>query len=124
MGGASKPSTATRSDGGSYSIRTPSTKEEMKGIAVFAGGKLAQRPFFFNLTGGLTGQHGAEYLAGQVIADFIDQLPADLIATERQRVNWERVETAPLLDWGQSRLRRAFREWARLRGKEKDKTPR
>ena len=94
-------------------------EEELKGVAVFAGGKLAQRPFLFNLTGGLTGQHGAEYLAGQVVADFIDRLPADLIATERQRVNWERDETAPLLDWGQSRLRRAFRVWAKLRGEEK-----
>ena len=91
-------------------------EEELKGVAVFANGKLAQRPFFFNLTGGLTGQHGAEYLAGQVVADFIDQLPADLIATERQRVNWDRPETAPLLSWGQSRLRHAFRVWAPTEG--------
>lgn len=94
-------------------------EEELRGVAVFAGGKLAQRPFFFNLTRGHTGQHGAEYLAGQVVADFIDRLPADLIATERQRVNWGREETTPLLDWGQSRLRLAFRMWARLRGEEK-----
>ena len=94
-------------------------EEELKGVAVFAGGKLAQRPFLFNLTRGLTGQHGAEYLAGQVVADFIDRLPADLIATERQRVNWDNVETTPLLDWGQSRLRLAFRVWAKLRGEEK-----
>ena len=94
-------------------------EEELKGIAVFAGGKLAQRPFLFNLTGGMTGQHGAEYLAGQVVADFIDRLPADLIATERQRVNWDRGETAPLLAWGQSRLRHAFKVWAKLRGEAK-----
>ena len=96
-------------------------EEELRGVAVFAGGKLAQRPFFFNLTRGLTGQHGAEYLAGQVVADFIDRLPADLIATERQRVNWGRDETTPLLDWGQSRLRLAFRVWAKLRGEKKAK---
>ena len=94
-------------------------EEELKGVAVFAGGKLAQRPFFFNLTQGLTGQHGAEYLAGQVVADFIDQLPADLIATERQRVNWDRDETDPLLRWGQLRLRSALQVWAKLRGDEK-----
>ena len=96
-------------------------EEELRGVAVFAGGKLAQRPFFFNLTRGLTGQHGAEYLAGQVVADFIDRLPADLIATERQRVNWGRDETTPLLGWGQSRLRLAFRAWAKLRGEKKAK---
>ena len=94
-------------------------EEELKGVAVFAGGKLAQKPFFFNLTRGMTGQHGAEYLAGQVVADFIDQLPADLIATERQRVNWDRGETAPLLVWGQARLRQVFRVWATLRAAEK-----
>ena len=94
-------------------------EEELKGVAVFAGGKLVQRPFLFNLTGGMTGQHGAEYLAGQVVADFIDQLPADLIATERQRVNWDRVETDPLLDWGRSRLRHVFRAWVKLRAAEK-----
>ena len=93
-------------------------EEELKGVAVFAGGKLAQRPFFFNLTRGFTGQHGAEYLAGQVEADFIDRLSADLIATERQRVNWDRSETAPLLEWGRLRLRRVLRVWARLRGEE------
>lgn len=91
----------------------------MRGVAVFAGGKLAQRPFFFNLTRGFTGQHGAEYLAGQVVADFIDRLPADLIATERQRVNWDRRETTPLLNWGQQRLRRVLRVWADLRAEEK-----
>ena len=94
-------------------------EEELRGIAVFAGGKLAQRPFFFNLTRGLTGQHGAEYLAGQVVADFIDRLPADLIATERQRVNWDRGETVRLLEWGQSRLRRVLRVWVALRAAEK-----
>ena len=99
-------------------------EEELKGIAVFAGGKLAQRPFLFHLTQGLTGQHGAEYLAGQVVADFIDRLPADLIATERQRVNWDRSETSPLLRWGQRRLRRVFRVWAALRAEEKNQTPR
>ncbi len=94
-------------------------EEELRGVAVFASGKLAQRPFFFNLTRGLTGQHGAEYLAGQVVADFIDRLPSDLIATERQRVNWEKDETAPLLHWGQQRLRHVFRAWAKLRATEK-----
>ena len=94
-------------------------EEELRGVAVFAGGKLAQRPFFFNLTRGLTGQHGAEYLAGQVVADFIDRMPTDLIATERQRVNWDKEETLPLLDWGQDRLRRVFKVWVRLRAAER-----
>ncbi|MCY4000864.1 MAG: ATP-binding protein [Bacteroidetes bacterium] len=96
-------------------------EEELRGVAVFARGKLAQMPFFFNLTHGLTGRHGTEYLAGQVVADFIDQLPSDLISTERQRINWDREETAPLLDWAQGRLKQVLRIWAELRAEEKRK---
>ena len=32
--------------------------DDFRGISVFARGKLAQKPFFFNLSGGLSGQHG------------------------------------------------------------------
>lgn len=94
-------------------------EDELKGIAIFTKGKLAQRPFFFNITRGLTGQHGTEYLAGQVVADYIDSLPTDLIATERQRINWEHAETEPLLEWGQRRLRESLRVWSELRAEEK-----
>lgn len=94
-------------------------EEELKGIAVFTKGKLAQRPFLFNIIGGLRGQHGVEYLAGQVIADYIDSLPEDLIATERQRINWEHDETRPLLDWGNEQLRECLKAWVDLRAMEK-----
>lgn len=94
-------------------------EEELKGVTVFTKGKLAQRPFFFNITRGLTGQHGTEYLAGQVVADYIDSLPKDLIATERQRINWEHDETEPLLEWGQRRLRESLRVWSDLRAEKR-----
>ena len=54
-------------------------EEELRGIAVFSNGKLAQKPFFFNLSGGLGGQHGQEYVSGQVEADYIDNLSEDII---------------------------------------------
>ena len=46
--------------------------EELRGVSVFCGIKVAQTPFFFNLTGGLSGQHGQQYISGQVKADFLD----------------------------------------------------
>ncbi len=98
--------------------KEPIDEEDLRGIAVFAKGKLAQTPFFFNLSGGLGGQHGLEYLSGQVVADFIDALPEDLIATERQRINWEHKETAPLLAWGQDRVKQLLRLWQERRGAE------
>jgi len=86
-------------------------EEELRGIAVYAKGKVAQSPFLFNLTGGLGGQHGVEYLSGQVEANYLDALRHDLIATERQRVNWDHEETHPLLEWGQTRVKGLLRLW-------------
>lgn len=57
--------------------KEPIDDEELRGVAVFVEGKLDQAPFLFNLTGGLGGQHGIEYLTGQVQADFIDALPEE-----------------------------------------------
>jgi Histidine kinase-, DNA gyrase B-, and HSP90-like ATPase len=94
-------------------------EEELRGIAVFAKGKMAQTPFLFNLTGGLGGQHGIEYLPGQVRADYIDTLNNDLIATERQRINWTHEETHPLEEWGQQRLKELLRIWQELRSEER-----
>jgi hypothetical protein len=97
----------------------PIEDEELRGVAIFAGVKLAQRPFFFNLTGGLGGQHGQEYLSGQVQADFIDSLPKDIISPERQRINWEHKEAIKLETWGQDRVKQLLRIWRDRRGEER-----
>ena len=101
--------------------KKPIDEEELRGVAVFARYKLAQRPFFFNLTGGLGGQHGLAYLSGQVEADYIDQLQKDLIATERQRINWDSPEAGPLLIWGQDRIKTLLRIWKEKRAAAKIK---
>jgi hypothetical protein len=94
-------------------------EEELRGIAVFAKGKLAQSPFLFNLTGGLGGQHGVEYLYGQVDADYLDSLADDVISTERQRIDWIHESTQPLLLWGQDRVKVLLRIWRDRRGAER-----
>jgi hypothetical protein len=96
--------------------KDPIDDEELRGVAVFVKGKLAQAPFLFNLTGGLGGQHGVEYLTGQLQADFLDALPDDLIAPERQRINWEHEESHPIQDWGQKRIKELLRIWRERRG--------
>lgn len=85
--------------------------DELKGIAVFAHGKIAQRPFMFNLSGGLTTQTGPEYMAGAVVADYVDELSQDVISTERQRLNWEHEELVVLQDWGQQRIKSLLGLW-------------
>lgn len=99
--------------------KDPIDEEDVAGISVFAHGKIAQVPFLFNLTGGLGGQHGAAYMSGQVEADFIDEQARDLIATERQRVNWQAVETQELLEWGQTKIKQLLRIWREKRSEAK-----
>lgn len=100
-------------------LKMPISDEELRGISVFCRGKLAQKPFNFNLTGGLGGQQGIEYLTGRVIADYIDDLPIDLIAPERQRIDWDNDETEPLKLWGQERIKSLIKIWKERRGKKR-----
>jgi hypothetical protein len=104
-----------------YFYKSPIEEEELRGLSVFSNGKLAQKPFFFNLTGGLGGQQGQEYMSGQVEADYIDGLDEDIIATERQRINWEHIEALPLQEWGQKRVKDLLRLWHDRRGEEREK---
>lgn len=87
------------------------TVDEFRGISIFCGIKVAQTPFFFNLSGGLSGQHGQQYMSGVVRADYIDRLGSDIITTERQRINWENDDAAPLLAWGQERTKQLLGLW-------------
>lgn len=99
--------------------RDPIQEEELRGVSVFARGKLAQGPFLFQLVGGLGAQQAVEYLSGTVVADYLDLQPRDIITTERQRINWQNPQAEPLLTWGKRRVQKLLREWQRLRGLEK-----
>jgi hypothetical protein len=96
-------------------------EDELRGISVFAHGKLAQQPFTFNIVGGISGQQGLEYLSGRVEADYIDALAVDIIATERQRINWEHPDALPLLAWGKKRVDDLCRLWKEKRAADKMK---
>lgn len=99
--------------------KEPIRDEELRGVAVFAHGKLAQSPFGFNLVGGLGSQQGLEYMSGRISADYVDELTSDLIAPERQRIDWQRPETIPLLNWGQQRTRDLLAIWQDRRSADK-----
>ncbi len=93
--------------------------EELFGVTIFAHKKLAQRPFMFNLSGGLASQAGPEYMSGQVVADWVDEFGDDVISTERQRLRWEHAELAELQAWGQALIRRLLSIWKSNRNSEK-----
>lgn len=99
----------------------PIKVDESRGIAVLARGKLAQAPFYFELSGGMQGQHGLQYLTGEVHADALDE-DLDLVATDRASVRWEDPRAEPLLEWGQEKVRSLLREWSKLRqGRQRDR---
>ncbi len=90
---------------------------ELSGILIYTREKISQEATFFDISGGVTGQHGLRYVVGMVKAEWLDagtDAP-DLIATHRGAIAWESPQGASLQDWGQRLLRKYLAEWARLR---------
>lgn len=96
--------------------------EEQRGFVVYVRGKLAQTPWFFDLSGGVWGQHGMQYLTGEIKADFLDE-SVDLIATDRGTIRWEDPIAAPLKDWGRKEIRELLETWTDRRREAKAKSP-
>lgn len=96
-----------------------SEEDELAGVAIFCRGKMAQEPFFFNLTGGLGGQHGQAYITGQVEADYLDELEKDTVTTDRQGITWENPRASTLERWGQKRVKELLRIWRDRRGEKR-----
>jgi Histidine kinase-, DNA gyrase B-, and HSP90-like ATPase len=96
--------------------------EEQRGFVVYVRGKLAQTPWFFDLSGGVWGQHGMQYLTGEIKADFLDE-SVDLIATDRGTIRWEDPMAVPLKDWGRKKIRELLESWTDKRREAKVKSP-
>ncbi len=96
--------------------------EEQRGFVVYVRGKLAQTPWFFDLSGGAWGQHGMQYLTGEIRADFLDE-SVDLIATDRGTVRWEDPIAVPLREWGRKKIRALLETWADKRREAKIRSP-
>jgi hypothetical protein len=99
--------------------REPIGQADLAGVSIYSHGKLAQRPFYFQLGGGIGSQQGLVYLSGSVEADYIDDQQKDLISTERQRINWDDDASLPLLEWGRVRTQELLRRWQSSRAEKK-----
>ncbi len=97
-------------------------EEEQRGFVVYVRGKLAQTPWFFDLSGGVWGQHGMQYLTGEVSADFLDD-NVDLIATDRGTIRWEDPLAVPLKEWGRKKIRELLEAWTDKRRDAKYTSP-
>jgi hypothetical protein len=90
---------------------------ELSGILIYTRGKISQEATFFDISGGVTGQHGLRYIVGMVKVEWLDagvDAP-DLIATHRGSIAWESPQGVAFQEWGQRLLRKYLSEWAKLR---------
>lgn len=85
---------------------------EQAGIGIYAHGKIAQdRPFFFDLKGK---EIMSRYIYGVIEADWLDELPVDVVSTDRRSIDWDTEQTAAFHAWGQSKTSQwieEFRKW-------------
>lgn len=94
-------------------------EEELRGISVFAKGKMAQKPFFFDLSGGISGQNALEYMTGQIQMDFIDEGENNLISTERQRINLQGEMGKKIREWGIQKIKDLSSIWKKRRSEKR-----
>jgi hypothetical protein len=86
---------------------------ENAGIGIYAHGKIAQdRPFFFDVKGK---EILSRYVYGVIEADWLDELPADVVSTDRRSIDWDVAETAAFHKWGSAKLSSWLEEYRKWR---------
>lgn len=79
------------------STETPiSSKTNMRGVTLFSRKKLVNLPEYFSES---ISSHFFSYLTGHLEVDFIDELDEDVIATDRQSLNWGHPDMAKLREY-------------------------
>jgi len=94
---------------------TPSSG--LRGITLFSRGKLVNAPEFFSSS---TSSHFYQYLTGWIRADFIDLLDEDVIATNRQSIDWEHPEMEVFRDFLSGIVAQVNTDWRNKRKEKKD----
>ena len=94
----------------------PIKDSESRGLIVLARGKLVQEPWFFDVSGGTSGQHGMQYMTGEIEADFLDE-KIDFITTGRNSVMWSMPIPNILKKWGHDKVKFVLDKWAEERGR-------
>jgi len=95
-----------------------SPKTNMRGITLFSRKKLVNNPEYFSES---TSSHFYSYLTGWLEVDFIDDLPEDVIATNRQSLDWGYPEMFELRENLRKLLNWMERDWRKKRGENREK---
>ncbi len=83
-------------------------KPGLRGITLFANGRLVNAAEFF---GRSESSFFYSYATGWIEVDFIDNLPQDVISTNRQSLNWDLDETQNLRTFLQAMVRETEVTW-------------
>lgn len=92
-------------------------KPGLRGITLFANGRLVNAPEFF---GRSESSHFYSYVTGWLDVNFVDDWDEDVISTNRQSLNWDLDKTKVLRDFLQTVLSDVQKEWRRKRKEKKD----
>lgn len=90
-------------------------KNNLKGITLFANGRMVNAPEFFTDS---ESSNFYSYLTGWLSVDFIDNDDEDLISTDRTSLDWKHNKTAQLRDFLGAVVRAIGQDW-RIKRKEK-----
>jgi len=90
-------------------------KPELRGITLFANGRMVNSPEFF---GNSESSHFFSYTTGWLNIDFVDNWEEDVISTNRQALDWEHPATKELRKYLAKILSEIHKEW-RIKRKEK-----
>lgn len=90
-----------------YSTEKP-IKPTLRGITLFANGRLVNIPEFFGVS---ESSHGYSYLTGWLDVDFVDDWREDVISTDRQSLNWDLDKTIELREVLRKSMLELERRW-------------
>ncbi len=104
-----------------YGFATDTIKHrELRGFTINVNGKTAQAPpFFFDVEATASGQHSTRYVIGEIEADFLDEgvdEESDVIATDRQEIDWEHEDIDTFRTWGEQLTRKILADCRDFRG--------
>jgi hypothetical protein len=89
-------------------------KTNMRGVTLYSRKKLVNLPEYFSDS---TSSHFFSYLTGWLMVDFIDDFDDDVIATNRQSLNWGHPEMHELREYLRTLLNWLETDWRKKRAK-------
>lgn len=92
-------------------------KPGLRGITLFANGRLVNEPEFFGVA---DSSHGFSYLTGWLDVDFVDEMDEDVIATNRKSLDWEQHGLPELQKFLKNLIGIIEKDWKKKRKEERE----